>query len=369
MVIKWAITNKCNLNCKYCYNSDLRDNSSEITTERAKILIDDFKDNYISNVQFIGGEPLMRKDIADLILYCSNLNISTWITTNGTLFDEYLLEKILSNGLNKLIFSIDGATADINDKIRGVGSFNKTIQALEKSLKLKEKYHTCIGINSVLGKEALSKILDYFSFLDSYPVDEINLGIPDVLGNAANNTSLIGTTEEVISAFELFAANFNLHNIHTNVFIALPPLLCRNFDDTYGTSFYVPRVNYCMGGSSAYFIDADGILYPCNIPTGIRYFRTHTGLNIKKYNLKDNLFSEIYWKRQYLSFFQMARENDTNDKKGFLDSFCHSCYFSKNKICSNSCPLRVSEQRNRTLCESFCNKYHIDFRSRKYEVM
>lgn len=103
-----------------------------------------------------------------------------------------------------------------------------------------------------------------------------------------------------------------------------------------------------------------GLLYPCNIPTGMLHFKQKCGSNLQENNVKLKLFSEIYWKREYLEFFQHARENDTNISYGCEEKFCQCCPFAKNKICGNSCPMHISEKRNCLLCKEFCSKFNVN---------
>lgn len=367
MVIKWAVTNRCNLKCKYCYNSDLRTNCAEISRERAEKLIRDFKRAYITEVQFLGGEPLLRNDIADLVRCCSEVGLSTWITTNGVPFNRALIDQIMANGLRKLYFSIDGPNSKIHDNVRGIGTFEQTTTTLEYAAKLAQKYHTYVAVNSVLGKDALQNIGNYYSFLCKYEMNEINLNVPDIQGNAKNNLDLIGSATNVLGAFEVFASMFNQYHPKQKTLISLPPLILKYFDNKYRTSFYIGQLNYCMGGSSTYFVDADGILYPCNMPVGIKHFRT-VCKSYSENNLHSRLFSELYWTDSYLSFFQMARKNDTSITKGFQDSFCASCYFAAHKICGNACPLHSPEeqQKNSLFCKILCNRDGVDYRKLNY---
>jgi len=79
----WDVTYKCNLSCKHCYskNSDLK---TELSTRDAKKIIEYFAQNGILYISFAGGEPLMRKDIIDIVRRISPYVEEVSMTTNAS---------------------------------------------------------------------------------------------------------------------------------------------------------------------------------------------------------------------------------------------------------------------------------------------
>ena len=94
-IVVWNITRACNLKCVHCYNDSGAGKSfNDITTEKAKAVLDDLAGFGVPSVLFSGGEPLMRSDLFDLIQYAGQLGLCTVISTNGTLITADAAKKI-----------------------------------------------------------------------------------------------------------------------------------------------------------------------------------------------------------------------------------------------------------------------------------
>ena len=75
-LVVWNMTRKCNLKCMHCYiQSEDKDYSGELTTEEAKVFIDDLAKLDVPVLLFSGGEPLIRKDFYELAKYATDSGI------------------------------------------------------------------------------------------------------------------------------------------------------------------------------------------------------------------------------------------------------------------------------------------------------
>jgi mycofactocin radical SAM maturase len=100
-----------------------------------------------------GGEPFIREDFPDLMDYANKKGIVTCISTNGTLIDDEVARR-LDNRMVYIQVSMEGATAESNDVIRGKGSFQKALSALE-SLRRRDIE---VSVNTVLTKLNLPEL-------------------------------------------------------------------------------------------------------------------------------------------------------------------------------------------------------------------
>lgn len=127
-IVVWNSTRKCNLKCRHCYAAaENKDFEGELTTDEAKIMIDDLAAFKVPVLLFSGGEPLLRGDLFELGKYAAGKGIRTVISTNGTLIDEQAAAKIKKAGFSYVGISLDGAEKT-NDKFRGCrGAFEKTL--------------------------------------------------------------------------------------------------------------------------------------------------------------------------------------------------------------------------------------------------
>ena len=121
----WECTINCNLNCAHCRR--LEDNLSapqDLSQSQAQHLINQLAELAASQptapiLVFSGGEPLMRKDIFDLAVYARSMNLKTALATNATLIDPATAEKIKKTSIARVSVSLDAATGELHDKIRG----------------------------------------------------------------------------------------------------------------------------------------------------------------------------------------------------------------------------------------------------------
>lgn len=124
------ITRKCNLRCVHCYLSAGDANNSELTLNEIKELLKFTKDSGGVSVALGGGEPLMRDDCIEIIEYAASLDLLISLGTNGTLIDKNWA-KLLSELPIKIQISLDGASKETHNSIRGEGSFDLTVRGID----------------------------------------------------------------------------------------------------------------------------------------------------------------------------------------------------------------------------------------------
>jgi len=133
----WETTIKCNLTCAHCRRLESDEAAvRDLSTEQAKNLIEQLAElgkgqTMMPLLVFSGGEPLCRDDLFELVGYSRSLGIIPALATNGTLVDANAAEKIRDSGTARVAVSIDGATAEMHNKLRQMdGSFEKAIEGI-----------------------------------------------------------------------------------------------------------------------------------------------------------------------------------------------------------------------------------------------
>lgn len=124
------VTDRCNFQCVTCgaWHSD---GAGELTTDGWKNVLKQLKDNRISNVVFAGGEPLLRKDLPELVETAKNFGMSVGLITNGYLLDKPLLDTLIESGTKFIAVSVDGIGEEF-ESVRGIkGSYEKVEKACE----------------------------------------------------------------------------------------------------------------------------------------------------------------------------------------------------------------------------------------------
>ena len=134
-VITVGVTYNCQCRCVHCssgvpeLNKSLKD--KEMTTWQIKELIDQAVRIGIPRITYFGGEPLLRKDIFELIRYANFKGMITRINTNGLALSEKVVVKLKDAGLTHCDVSIDDSNPEVHDKLRGVpGLFERVIKGI-----------------------------------------------------------------------------------------------------------------------------------------------------------------------------------------------------------------------------------------------
>lgn len=124
-----CVTSKCNLNCRHCFAKSQTSEKDRSFADISRV-IRELAEEKVFFVALFGGEPFLRADILDIVAFLSTFPIGITINTNGTLIDESL-SKALADFKVSFVVSLDGASADIVDEIRGKGVFDRTIRGIE----------------------------------------------------------------------------------------------------------------------------------------------------------------------------------------------------------------------------------------------
>jgi radical SAM family uncharacterized protein len=126
------LTYNCNLKCKMC--PFWKRSSQDLSTQQEKVILRKIYDTGICGVAFEGGEPLLRKDLPEILAYSRSLPLHTSLITNGTLLKSRINE--IAPYINGVVYvSLDGLEKT-HDEIRGVsGSFKKAVQGITAAKK------------------------------------------------------------------------------------------------------------------------------------------------------------------------------------------------------------------------------------------
>lgn len=249
------VTTACNLQCPFCAADAGYPQAGEMTLDDLAPLVEQLKRLKPSPINLTGGEPLLRKEKVLYILeeLFPFKEIVVTIFTNGTLITKDYAQQLYDAGLRFARVSVDGHTEELNDAIRGKGSFKKTIQGIEYLRELGIHVNTMTVVSDVNYmhiddmRNSLLKIADSVDFT---PILTI--------GRAKNPSVHLG--QEKASDFKL--AIWDRENLQLNV---------------------TPRTR-CLIGETIY-IQSDGDVYPCFY---LQFPEFKAG------NILENDFSKIY---------------------------------------------------------------------------
>jgi MoaA/NifB/PqqE/SkfB family radical SAM enzyme len=147
-------TDNCNMRCIMC-NQWRETKTNELTTAEWKHVIDQLADAGIKKVGFNGGEPLLRKDLAEIFAHVTARGMAPALITSGYLLDEARLEALLKAGMAHATISIDGSGAEY-EAIRG-----REWPRVEKAVELLAKAYRDGRVDANVGFVVMKQTLDH----------------------------------------------------------------------------------------------------------------------------------------------------------------------------------------------------------------
>jgi mycofactocin biosynthetic radical S-adenosylmethionine protein MftC len=128
--LTWELTYACNLACVHCLSSSGRRDPRELTTAECQAVIDTLQRMQVFYVNIGGGEPTVRPDFWELVDYATAHQVGVKFSTNGIKLDATAARKLAASDYIDVQISLDGATAEVNDAVRGLGSYETATRAM-----------------------------------------------------------------------------------------------------------------------------------------------------------------------------------------------------------------------------------------------
>ncbi|MFH0822109.1 MAG: mycofactocin radical SAM maturase [Pseudomonadota bacterium] len=164
VTVTWEITLRCNLSCRHCLSAAGEPMDGELSTEECFKVIDELDRLKIFQMNLGGGEPFIRPDIFDILLYAQNKGIVSCVSTNGTLLTEGTCRRLAQIDGLYLQVSLDGIDEDVNDGVRGKGTYSRILPGLDRLA----DQNVDFSINMVLTKPSFPQIDDAKVFAARY---------------------------------------------------------------------------------------------------------------------------------------------------------------------------------------------------------
>jgi radical SAM protein with 4Fe4S-binding SPASM domain len=133
IVIGFELTLACNLRCKHCASSAGHPRLNELSLDEILNICDQFPDLLVQEVDFTGGEPLLRTDWYSIATYLRNLNIPVRIVSNGVLLKDNI-SRLVDAGIATVGVSLDGLEATHDEIRERPGLFRQIISGVEAAL-------------------------------------------------------------------------------------------------------------------------------------------------------------------------------------------------------------------------------------------
>lgn len=312
-------TMACNLRCKHCLVSAGKGLRKELSTDEFKKVIDESVKLGVKRFYITGGEPFIKEGIFDLIKYITKTKRRELIVlTNGTLFDDKKIAALKKFMGPKLILqvSLEGPNAEIHDKLRGKGSFDKAVEGIKKLVS--------IGITPVIST-AISKLNEKeigktSKFLSTLGIQEHNILWMHAKGRGASNVNdLFVHSDDIAKTMKKLKKNYKEQEIILDNVESLKVRVRTKRGR---------KNDLCNNCYEKICVNADGNVYPCASLNGDKDFNAG---NVRKKSLKEIwLDSKVMEKGRALSV-----QDKPECRECYLEYFCgggctsHSYYASE----------------------------------------
>lgn len=194
-----GLTNACLQNCRYCYN---KNRSGELlSTAEIKQIIQELKKMGVFWLGFTGGEPLLNKDIVEIVKSVGD-DCAIKLFTTGTNLTEQLAVELKKAGLLYVSISLDHWKEEEHDQIRGYkGAFRMALRAID----IFKSIGVHVGVSAVISREMLqgNQVQELLKFLISLGVHEAWLSETKPTVEAFWNKAAVITEEERLSLVSL----------------------------------------------------------------------------------------------------------------------------------------------------------------------
>ena len=206
LIVFLSLTERCNLRCKKCtiWKSVKEEREPELSKEEIFSFLSQLSSVGTKIIALWGGEPLLNKNLWEIIREINRLKMIPYLVTNGVLLDEQKVAQLIKSGLASISVSIDNPFPEKHDERKGVkGAFARSCEGLSLLRKLGGEKVT-IGINMVICKDNTQEILPMAELASSlklnwlkfipvhfgFPYNQMEFGNKELMPNEEENKSI-----------------------------------------------------------------------------------------------------------------------------------------------------------------------------------
>ena len=292
-------TERCNLNCDYCYiPEDMRQNGehmSEASLLKTLVVLKDYfkgtmPEGSLPQIVFHGSEPMLNREAVFNAIDKYQDDFRFGVQTNGTMLDESAIEFLTSRKIG-IGLSLDGHIAEVADKARrnwsGQGTFSKVVDVMDRL-----KGYSSYNVICTVTRENMASLVDIVDFFHAHEVPVCMLNPvrctlpgareirPDDADIAKHYMAALDRTYELYqeTGRQLVVANF------ANVLIGIVAPTARRL---------MCDISPCGGGRCFFALSAGGDMFPCSEFIGLPEFN---GGNIFTDDIDGVLATEAFTK-------------------------------------------------------------------------
>lgn len=295
------LTHRCPLQCPYCSNPlELERAASELTTDEWRRVFDELAALGVLQIHLSGGEPTVRKDLAELVAHATNVGLYTNLITSAVLLTRDRLSALADAGLGHVQISFQSSEAPLGDRIAGHGGAH--VRKLEAARWTRE-LGLSLTVNAVMHRQNLHQLSDMIAMAVELGADRIEVANVQYYGWALKNrAALMPTVDQLEEATRIVdEARERLKGV-----LAIDYVI---------PDYYALRPKKCMGGWGRQFfnISPSGKILPCHAA------ETITGLH----------FDSVRGNRSIAWIWQNSEALNRYRGTDWMPSPCRECEFKE----------------------------------------
>src|SRR5213596_3294938 len=264
------ITYRCPLHCPYCSNpvtvksavpngeqaepialgtAHTTTNNGELTTDEWTRVIREAAALGVLQIGFSGGEPLARRDLAELVRAARDANLYTNLITSGIGLDDDRVRDLRDAGLDSVQLSFQSDQPDLSDEIAGAHAHRRKLDVASKI----RAAEISLSLNFVIHRRNIDRLPEMIELAESVGAERVELANVQFYGWAfLNRAALLPTREQVVRAREIATAAKARLAGKIDIFYVLP-------------DYYETRPKPCLNGWGQRYLTVNplGDVLPC----------------------------------------------------------------------------------------------------------
>jgi len=260
----WDITNYCNLHCIFCSASALG-NKEKIDDPNVINIAKKLVSNGIKYVSIRGGEPTLVNQLTECVKLFNENGIFVEIVSNGTGITEDLLKEFdnLNKNLIRIKISLDSTTKELNDRLRGKGSFDGATSAINVCHKMNWPFRT----QMVITNQNKDGIVDMYNYVSSKGAASFGTILVLPMGRG-KKTELVTIDEKILEDLIYIKEHENNTKFEK---LGMGIDGYKFYDELYKDSSFTDEDSYkfsllkCNCAKTRINIDSNGDVYPCDM--------------------------------------------------------------------------------------------------------
>ncbi len=308
-----ALTFRCQNDCVHCYAGGPHE-TPELTTAQWKSVIDKLSEIGVFILTFTGGEPTMRDDLPELLLYAQNKGMVTGLISNGRrLKDKAYVTVLEKSGLDFVQVTLESHKPQVHDLMTSEnGSWKETVAGIQNSV----ESQIYVSTNTTLSKHNAANFLTTIDYIKDLGVDAFGCNSLIYSGKAPAASEEFALSVEGLKTL-LPKIRDKAHMIGLKFLWYTPTQYCQFDPVQLGLgvkSCTAAMINACVG--------PNGDVYPCQ-----SYFES-----------LGNILTEPWDKIWHNQLAEKLR------KKEYVEEKCKDC--EQLQVCGGGCPLELQNKEH-----------------------